>query len=97
MRIKLDENLPASLANSLEALGHSVDTVRAEGLVGRPDSDVRQAAQASARVLVTQDLDFSDIRKFRQGTHHSLVLIRLRLLGRLALVSRLLQVFRSLG
>ncbi len=43
MRIKLDENLPESLANSLEAIGHSVDTVRAEGLVGRPDADVWQA------------------------------------------------------
>ncbi|MBE7499465.1 MAG: DUF5615 family PIN-like protein [Verrucomicrobiales bacterium] len=60
MRIKLDENLPESLANSLEALGHSVDTIRAEGLVGRPDGDVWQAAQDSGRFFVTQDLDFSD-------------------------------------
>jgi hypothetical protein len=38
MRIKLGENLPESLADSLEALGHSLDTVRTEGLVGRPAS-----------------------------------------------------------
>jgi predicted nuclease of predicted toxin-antitoxin system len=96
MRIKLDENLPERLAHSLRSLGHSVDTVRAEGLVGRSDADVWQAAQSSARFLVTQDLDFSDIRKFRPGTHHGLLLTRLRLPGRMALAERLVHVFRSL-
>jgi hypothetical protein len=32
MRIKLDENLPTSAAESLRALGHDVDTVPEEGL-----------------------------------------------------------------
>ena len=35
MRIKLDENLPAGLVPLLAALGHEVDTVPAEGLVGK--------------------------------------------------------------
>ena len=37
MRIKLDENLPASLAEELSRLGHDVDTAIAEGLAGHPD------------------------------------------------------------
>lgn len=59
MRLKLDENIPASGAARLAALGHDVHTVRDEGLGGRPDDDVWHAAQAEDRFLVTQDLDLS--------------------------------------
>ena len=95
MRIKLDENLPESLLFSLVALGHDVDNLRLEGMTGRPDAAVWQAAQASSRFLITQDLDFSDIRKFAPGTHHGLLLVRLRLPGRLALATRLRSVFQA--
>jgi len=95
MRIKLDENLPESLLTSLRALGHEVDNVREEGLVGRPDPDVWQAAQTGHRFLITQDLDFSDIRKFAPGTHTGLLLLRLRVPGRMALSRRVLELFQS--
>jgi len=35
------------------------------------------AAQAEGRFLVTQDLDFSDRRKFAPGTHHGVLIVRL--------------------
>ena len=73
-----------------------MDTVRGDGLVGRPDPDVWQAAQTSRRFFITQDLDFSDLRKFTPGTNQGLLLLRLRLPGRLALAARLLDVFRSM-
>jgi predicted nuclease of predicted toxin-antitoxin system len=76
MRIKLDENVPARAMERLRALGHDVDTVITEGLAGRPDPDVWGAAQAEERFLVTQDLDFSDIRRFAPGTHHGILLVR---------------------
>ena len=44
MRLKLDENLPASAATRLAALGHDVHTVSQERLGGHPDDDVWQAA-----------------------------------------------------
>ena len=47
-----------------------------EGLGGRNDADVWLAAQREARFLVTQDLDFSDIRKFAPGSHSGIMLIR---------------------
>jgi len=37
MRIKLDENIPARLVPLLMDLGHDVDTVIGEKLVGRDD------------------------------------------------------------
>ena len=84
MRIKLDENLPAGLVPILTALGHEVDTVPAEGIGGKDDDIVWHASQADGRFLVTQDLDFSDVRKYAPGTHHGLLLVRLPQPGRTA-------------
>ena len=97
MRLKLDENLPESLLATLGALGHDVDNVRTEGLSGRADAEVWQAAQKAERFLITQDLDFSDLRKFSPGTHHGLLLVRLRAPGRAALAARIAGVFREQG
>lgn len=57
MRVKLDENLPVTLAARLQDLGHDADTVKDEGLSGHPDESVWRAAQQEGRFLVTQDLD----------------------------------------
>jgi predicted nuclease of predicted toxin-antitoxin system len=77
VRLKLDENIAASAAVRLSALGHDVHTVLDEGLGGRSDVDVWGAAQAELRLLVTQDLDFSDERRFAAGTHAGILLVRL--------------------
>lgn len=77
MKVKLDENLPVTAALRLREQGHDVDTVHDEGLVGRSDDVVWSAAQAEGRFLVTQDLDFSDTRKFVPDTHHGVLLVRL--------------------
>jgi len=44
VRLKLDENLPAAAAALLRARGFEADTVHDEGLVGRSDDVVWQAA-----------------------------------------------------
>lgn len=78
MKIKLDENLPARLKQVLAARGYEADTVNDEGLTGQPDQNIWQAAQIESRFLITQDLDFSDTRKFAPGTHGGILLVRLR-------------------
>lgn len=95
MKIKLDENLPARLVRLLAELGHDTDTVPQEGLTGRPDSDIWTASQTTERFLITQDLDFSDIRRFAPGTHHGLLLVRLRVPGRGALARRVQAIFQA--
>lgn len=77
MRLKLDENLPTSAVTRLRDLGHDVDTVHDEHLVGHADDAVWAGAQGAGRMLVTQDLDFADARRFAPGTHHGLLLVRL--------------------
>jgi predicted nuclease of predicted toxin-antitoxin system len=66
MKIKLDENLPVRLTVFLASLHHDVHTVAEENLSGRNDRDVWEAAQRDERFLITQDLDFSDPRRFAQ-------------------------------
>jgi predicted nuclease of predicted toxin-antitoxin system len=95
VNIKLDENLPDSLVSPLKALGHDVDTVPSEHLAGRDDNEVWQAAQAADRFLITQDLDFSDVRRFTPGTHAGLLLVRLAQPGRKALAARVALLFAT--
>lgn len=95
MKIKLDENLPERLVAALTALGHNVDTVRAERLDGQADSAVWSATQAARRFFVTQDLDFSDMRRYTPGTHAGLLLVRLTRPGREELLQRVVGVFQT--
>jgi predicted nuclease of predicted toxin-antitoxin system len=87
VKIKLDENLPERLVSELQLLGHDVDSVRAEQLAGRDDNEVWQAAQSAGRLLITEDLDFSDMHRLTPGTHAGLLLGRLAQPGREALVA----------
>jgi predicted nuclease of predicted toxin-antitoxin system len=95
MKLKLDENLPATLAERLGALGHDADTVPQEQLAGTSDQTVWAAAQAAGRFLITQDLDFSDLRQFEPGTHHGLMLVRLAAPSRKRLAERVGGIFET--
>jgi len=95
MNIKLDENMPAALVDALQALGHDADTVPQQGIAGRDDRVVWNAAQRAGRLLITQDLDFSDVRRYRPGTHCDLLLVRLRKPGRAALTARVSAAFET--
>ncbi|MFN7938855.1 MAG: DUF5615 family PIN-like protein [Bryobacteraceae bacterium] len=93
MKIKLDENLPTVLVSHLRRLGHDVDTVASENLTGSDDDRVWHAAQADQRFLITQDLDFSDVRRFKPGTHWGILIVRLTNPSRMALASHLVTLF----
>jgi len=95
MKIKLDENLPATVAITLRALGYDVHTIHDENLVGCDDPTLWAAAQRERRFLITQDLDFSDIRQFAPGTHAGIMVIRLTTPGRLALAEKIETAFRT--
>jgi predicted nuclease of predicted toxin-antitoxin system len=77
MKFKVDENIPLRAVAHLRALGHDVETVLEEGLGGATDDRVWTAATNEGRFLITQDLDFSDIRRYAPGSHPGILLIRL--------------------
>ena len=95
MKIKLDENLPERLIVALMAFGHDIDNVRTERLKGRADPTIWSATQVAQRFFVTQDLDFSDMRRYAPGTHAGLLLVRLPRPGRQALFERIVAVFQT--
>lgn len=86
MKIKLDENLPRGLVARLASLGHDVHTPHEEGLAGASDPVIWEAVQREGGFLITQDLDFSDARRFASGTHRGILLVRLREPSRRALI-----------
>ncbi len=92
MRIKLDENLSTLSVAPLRGCGHDVDTVMSEGLAGAPDDRVFAGAQSDRRLLVTCDLDFSDLRRFVRGAHAGIVRLRLAEPSRAALEARVAEV-----
>jgi len=87
--MKLDENIPHSLVATLESKGHDVETVPDEQREGEPDQEIWQAAQQEGRFFITQDLDFSDIRQFRPGTHSGIMIVRLMNPSRRRLIKRI--------
>jgi predicted nuclease of predicted toxin-antitoxin system len=95
LKIKLDEHLPTSLADSLAALGHDAHTVARESLIGATDHRLWAACQTEGRLLITQDLDFSDIRRFRPGSHAGILVLRLAQPGRRNLSERVLRLFET--
>lgn len=94
MKIKLDENLPFGLAIPLRGLGHDVHTTHEENLIGHADREIWERAQ-KARFLITQDLDFSDLRQFSPGTHHGILLVRLHSPSRRNLAGRVVELFQT--
>lgn len=95
MKIKLDENMPTGLVTTLGWLGHDVDTAPSEGLTGAPDHEVWSTAQSAGRFLVTQDLDFSDLRTLLSGGHHGLLVVRLKNPTRRELIAFTQSLFNS--
>ena len=77
MKIKLDENLPAALAELLQTAGHDAAIVADEALGGSKDPKILRVAASEHRVLLTFDLDFADIRQYPIGSHAGIAVFRL--------------------
>jgi predicted nuclease of predicted toxin-antitoxin system len=97
MRVKLDENLPAELADDLRHLGHVVDTVADEGLEGQPDPRVADAARRARRCLFSLDKGLGDIRRYPPKAYHGIVLFRFRRVGRIAVRRGVLELLPEIG
>ena len=77
MRLKLDENMPMTLATILRSAGHDVHTVADENLLGKPDDEVWNAAVEGRRLLVTLDRDFGRLAR-STNDHAGAIVLRPR-------------------
>ena len=76
MKFKIDENLPVEIKHLLVEQGHEADTVPDENLTGSDDGVIYQACEDEQRVLVTLDLDFSDIRTYTPTESQGIIVLR---------------------
>jgi predicted nuclease of predicted toxin-antitoxin system len=76
VRFKLDESLPRDAAALLRKAGYDVQTVLHKGLGGSADSTILDACRAEGRVLVTFDIDFSDLRLYPPADHKGIWVLR---------------------
>ncbi|MBW3624393.1 MAG: DUF5615 family PIN-like protein [Armatimonadetes bacterium] len=82
MKVKVDENLPAEVAELFRQAGHEADTVTEEGLSGEPDSVILDRVRREGRVLVTLDVGIADVRVYPPDQYHGIILLRLKNTGR---------------
>ena len=78
MKFKIDENLPAEASGILREAGFGADTVGEEDLSGADDSVVASASRSEGRILITLDLDFSNIRAYPPGEHAGIIILRMK-------------------
>lgn len=96
MRFKTDENMHAGVAAVLRAAGHDAETARGQGLGGSPDADLARACLLERRAIVTQDLDFADVRVYPPAHYAGIAVLRLAsqdVRSQLAVMRRLTPLF----
>mgnify|MGYP001458474568 CR=1 FL=1 len=91
MNFKIDENLPHEFVDLLAAAGYSSETVAQENLTGADDAVVGRVCKEENRILLTLDLDFSDIRRYPPDAFPGFVVLRPNSQDKLHLI----QVLRS--
>lgn len=76
MKLKLDENLAERHRARLELAGHDVRTVGQQGMRGVGDTDLFEVCNDEQRVLVTLDMDFSNVLAFPPGGTPGVIVLR---------------------
>jgi len=98
LKFKIDENLPTEGAELLRRAGFEADTVCEEQVSGSPDSVLFEFCRSDARILVTLDLDFADLRLYPPGSHPGIIVVRSKQQDKASLVSlveRLVSVLKD--
>jgi predicted nuclease of predicted toxin-antitoxin system len=65
----LDENMPLSVASTLEDQGYRARHVADMGLGGSPDETIFDRAQAEGWIIASRDLGFGSLLDYPLGTH----------------------------
>jgi predicted nuclease of predicted toxin-antitoxin system len=82
MKFKLDEHLPAEIADDLRQAGHDAMTVVEEGLSCSSDETLMQIVQAESRVMLTMDKGIANVVAFPPSSFAGIVLFRPHQSGR---------------
>ncbi|MGC7846346.1 DUF5615 family PIN-like protein [Desulforudis sp. 1088] len=95
-KFKIDENLPQELADLLRASGCDAETVWSEGMQGVSDALLIEQCKRENRVLVTVDIGFADIRKYKPKGHPGIIVLRVRDQSRQSMIACFKKVLPAL-
>ncbi|WP_367871911.1 DUF5615 family PIN-like protein [Luteolibacter sp. Populi] len=98
MKFKFDENLPTELGDVLRSAGHDAHSVFDEQLNGAPDTSIARACQDEGRILITLDLDFSNIIHYPPRLFPGIIVLRPANQDKnsvLAMVPRILELLKT--
>jgi predicted nuclease of predicted toxin-antitoxin system len=92
VRFKTDENLPHDASSTLVNCGFDVETVWDECLSGADDQTIVDRAHSEARILITLDRDFADIRAYPPEQHYGIIVLRLKVQDKATVVAYIRRV-----
>jgi len=73
-----DECVYQATVKLLREWGYDTLTAQEAGLAGRPDEEILAYAITHKRVLLTIDMDFSNIRRYPPRSHMGIILLKIR-------------------
>lgn len=76
-RFKIDEDLPAAVAEVFRKSGYDAFTVHEQNMSGASDQELWHWVSSEKRWLLTADKGFADVRSFRPGPDTGIILFRL--------------------
>jgi len=76
VKFKTDENLPLESASILRDAGFDCETVWDEALSGAADQTIAARIREEGRILVTLDLDFSNIQAYPPDEYIGIIVLR---------------------
>lgn len=97
MRFPGDMGVSMSVVDHLRQDGHDVIHLRDEGLQCLPNGKVFEKASRENRILLTFDLDFSEIAALSGGESTPVITFRLRITRSSFVIARLDQVLDGAG
>lgn len=97
MKFKIDQNLPLESTALLAQAGHDAMTVFDQDLGGAPDERIVAICKEEGRILVTADLDLSDISRYPPQDSPGFIVLRARRQSKIALLALLERIIPLFG
>jgi len=92
MRFLIDADIPRSVTEFLVASGHDVADIRDIKPPATSDIDIYRLANDQNRIIITRDLDFSNILLYPPPSDGGIIVLRIHLLP----VSEILNIIKDL-
>jgi predicted nuclease of predicted toxin-antitoxin system len=78
MKLFADECVYQKTVASIKEWGHDIITAREVELTGKSDNEILEYAVKERRVLITADLDFSNVRHYPPSDHWGIIVLKIK-------------------